>query len=349
MRSSRSTVVSYMLVVAICVMSVGFVFQNVSAAVPPTLAGASLIRPTTTVVGTVPFEADLGNASPGENAVVAFTVYRLVGGIPEAGRYCFLSPSPTRESGTTHWIIGNVDTRRVTGNCSSSLVGWGTVYAPEDGTYRFGIWIDGAEYITNDSVTIQNGIESVPVNDPQTNQNGNTNVSQNSNQGSNQNTNTNANSNTNTGTPPTNTQNQNTNQQVNTNSGNTNVPPSNSNTNTTNAPSSNQNSGNGNVHVPASNQPGDPQADEVDISFTRPLAGANVQGDVVVGARVSGITADQIGSVVFSVYHRATWYTIGKGQEGSQGEWSLTWTTNNMSDGTVYGVMRVYLESGLIY
>ncbi|MFH1236592.1 MAG: Ig-like domain-containing protein [Parcubacteria group bacterium] len=292
---------------------------------PPTLPGAHLIRPTLgSISGSTTFEAELVQSSPQDDSTVAFTLYRLIDGSPFTGHFCFLSPTATHISGTTRWLIASVNTRTTTGNCSSSQTTTGTLQAPRDGTYRFGIWIDGTEYLTPDSVTIQNGNpEDVPI----TNEEEPPPQNQNTNTATNQNTNTstgNANAGTNIANQNTN---QGTNKSVNTNQ-------------STNTQGSNEN-----TNGQTSNTNASPQEEPI-ITFERPSAGATLQGDIEVAATVKN--APDIQEVVYSVYSRGVWYTIGKASP-SGSSWSVTWTTSALPDGVVYGVIRISLGDGRMY
>ncbi len=318
-----------------------FVISAARAAAPAYLAGAHLIRPTPgdEISGSVPFEADLGSSSPAETAHVAFTLYRMSGGIPEEGRYCFLSPSPTKISGTTRWYSASVNTTKVTGRCSSSLVGWGTVYAPEDGTYRFGAWIDGTEYATYDNVVVSNGI----INVPPPNLNTNTNTNQNQNQNKNLNANVNQNQNLNNAS----NQNSNTPANQNTDTLNTNSSTNSAQTNTNSEPGGGTNGSNSNSSQAVNNSQAPTSVPT--ITFLKPSAGATVKGNTEVNAEVSGVAASKISEVDYFVYSRGIWYTAGRTAALSDGQWGLTWPTTDYPDGAVFGIMRLYLTDGYIY
>lgn len=320
---------------SIAVVSMAMMF-GAYAASPPTLPGARLVRPTLgNVSGSTAFEADLAQSSPQDGSTVAFALYRLIDGNPETGRFCFLSPTATHVTGTTRWLIASVDTRTITGNCSSSQTTSGTLRAPRDGTYRFGIWIDGTEYLTPDSLTIQNGNpEDVPITNeepPPQNQN------QNINQPANQNTNTQENGNSNS--------NGNTNQNQNTNTAaNSNVNPA---INTINKQDTNSVSNSTtNTEAPsATNQP----EDTLVFTFTSPQQSARVQDTVEVSGTVSGTNADKVDEVVFSVYSRSVWYTVGRAQNKGNSRWTLTWDTAAFPDGNVFGILRAYLIDDSVY
>ncbi|MFH1236322.1 MAG: hypothetical protein V1685_05295 [Parcubacteria group bacterium] len=332
----RIKIIPTVLVVGVVLISAIFLFSTVNAKSPPLLEGARLIEPSagSVISGAVPFEADLADGSPDDDTVVAFTIYRKLGGAPEAGRVCFLYPTATHVSGTHRWRIDSVDTTKVTGNCSSSLVGWGTVFVPEDGTYRFGLWVDGTEYVTEQEITVENGVitPEEPIVNLNTNTNANTNLNQNTNTGTNTNTGNVNTGNTNTNSAGNTNANQNTNTPVNSdqpvNNANTNAG---TNNNTNNQPP-------GNSQLPVEQIPS--------ITFLRPSSGATVSGNVEVGVTVDN--APSIQEVVYSVYSRSVWYTIGRAS-ASGSTWSLSWNTTSLPDGIVYGVMRAYLTDGRIY
>ncbi|HCJ52640.1 MAG: hypothetical protein A2898_01755 [Candidatus Kerfeldbacteria bacterium RIFCSPLOWO2_01_FULL_48_11] len=328
----RIKIIPTVLVVGVVLISAIFLFSTVNAKSPPLLEGARLIEPSagSVISGAVPFEADLADGSPDDDTVVAFTIYRKLGGAPEEGRFCFLSPTATHVSGTDRWRVDSVDTTKVTGNCSSSLVGWGTVFVPEDGTYRFGLWVDGTEYVTEQEITVENGV--ITPEEPTVNRNTNTDTNQNSNSGTN-----NSNTNLNTGNINTNSGgNVNTNQNTNT--------PVNSGGLATNANTNTGATNNTNSQPPENSQL--PEEQSPSISFLKPSSGATVSENVEVAVAVDN--APNIQEVVYSVYSRSVWYTIGRAS-ASGTMWSLSWDTRALPDGVVYGVMRAYLTDGRIY
>lgn len=300
---------------------------SASAAAPSTLAGARLMYPTLDAVsGTTNFEADLAQSSPASTATVAFTLYRLIDGSPETGKYCFLSPNAINISGTTRWSISNVDTRTITGNCSSSQTFSGTLKAPKDGTYRFGIWINGIEYITPDSVTIENGNSEDPdeiIEEPPANQNTNTTPPANTNTP----TNTPTNTATNTGTTT------NTNAATNTPAGNTNTGGTNTTTNL---------STNSGTNVPISPS-GGPQ-----IRILEPRESEQIRGSLTFSTSVTD-TSSPIDTVIGFLYTRGVWYTMGTASNTVGSVWSVLWDSTRIPDGSAYLLMRVYLSDGTIY
>ncbi|MFC1686984.1 thrombospondin type 3 repeat-containing protein [Patescibacteria group bacterium] len=325
MLTKYPTTIASIIVGCVVLITGVIVVFTVQAESPPVTPDAVLITPTagSTVSGTLSFEANLGEISPPPDTVVSFTIYRLTGGgAPEYSRYCFLSPLATNIVGT-RWRADNVDTMKVSGNCSDSLVGWGTVYTPENGTYRFGVWIDGEEYVTEDSITIDNGVAQVDPEGPgvNININRNTNTNQNTNTG-NTNFETNQNFNTNEGS------------EVNANEDSSSPDPV------------------LNINEGGDSPPGDDDegAQQPSISFVSPNDGAKVQGTVNIVASVANVTQSEIQEVVFSVESRTVWYTMGQATQGSSGDnWTHQWNTTSLPDGTVFGVMRLYLSNGTIY
>lgn len=327
MLTKYPTTIASIIVGCIVLITGAVVVFTVQAESPPTASDAVLITPAagSTVSGTLSFEANLGEISPSADTVVSFTIYRLTGGgAPEYNRYCFLSPTATNVVGT-RWRANNVDTMQVSGNCSDSLVGWGTVYTPENGAYRFGIWIDGEEYVTEESIIIDNGVVQVDPEGPgvniNINRNTNANTNQNTNTGSNTNINTNQNSNTNEGGDS------NTNEELPTDP----------------TPDVNEDG-----DSPPNDNGEEPQ--QPDISFVSPNDGTKVQGTVNIVASVANATQSEIQEVVFSVESRKVWYTMGRAAQGSGGDnWTYSWNTTSLPDGVVFGVMRLYLSDGTIY